>query len=146
MITALVAEVYQRAGDRSLNRSGGATSYLPTFRLQRVIMKRGFLLKAAEKKKGLSDKHDDTHPQKNALLTLQDIRSKLVLPNSREGMYRNQKSVGTTTDLSNRVDLPSSYRLPYGNLTEQDKGEDTDRYLPSVFVVNSFDSSPSARL
>ena len=56
-------------------------------------MRRGFLLKAAEKKKDLSDKRDDTQLQpskpKDTLPTLQDVRSNLALPKSRE--YVSQK-------------------------------------------------------
>ena len=50
-------------------------------------MKRGFLLRAAEKEKAAAERRD-RDPQTSEQVVPQNIRSKLQLPTRREGMWR----------------------------------------------------------
>ncbi len=67
---------------------------VPTFC---ATMKRGFLRKAFDKEKRLADKRNDREPQpsnqKDVTQAVQDFTTamKLLLPTSREGMYRIQR-------------------------------------------------------
>ena len=81
-------------------------------------MKRGFLLRAAEKEKAAADRRN-CDPQ----AVPQNI-SKPRLLTRREGMCRVYDMIFVTD-----LDFPPEFRLPYGNLTEQQKGGNSKNLL-----------------
>ena len=101
-----------------------------------ATMKRGFLLRATEKEKAAAARPNrelQASERKNTQVVPQNIRSKLQLPTRREGMYHVYDIC--VTNLYNGLDLPPEFRLPYGNLTEQQKGGGIRIYFPSPLLI-----------